>query len=85
VKSVLQGGGTKDPSNFTLEDLLADPDMKSMFEKTFVVVSRQSTLAQAKAAMVAREGCSDVFVTDWGSPQEAVRGLLTNVEITRGS
>ena len=85
VKSVLQGGGTKDPSNFTLEDLLADPDMKSMFEKTFVVVSRHSTLAQAKAAMVAREGCSDVFVTDGGAPQEAVRGLLTNVEITRGS
>jgi hypothetical protein len=69
--------------DFTLADLLAVPDMKSTFEKTYVVVNRQCTLAQAKAAMVAREGCSDVFVTNGGTPREAVLGLLTNVDIAR--
>jgi TIR domain len=85
VKSVLQREGAKDPGDLTLADLLADPDMKSTFEKTYAVVSRQSTLAQAKAAMVAKDNCSDVFVTHGGTPQEAVLGLLTNVEIARGS
>ena len=84
VKSVLQGG-EKDPGALTLADLLADQDLKSMFERSFVVVRRQSTLAQARAAMIAKEGCSDVLVTNSGGAQEAVQGLLTNVDIARSS
>jgi hypothetical protein len=67
----------------TLKHLLDEPKFKSTFEKSFVVVSNRSTLADAKAAMVAREACSDVFVTDTGVSANPVIGLLTNVEITR--
>jgi hypothetical protein len=83
VKSLMQGEGSKSPDALTLADLLSDPDLKSTFEKTYVVVSRQCALARAKAAMVAKEGCSDVFVTNTGTLEEPVVGLLTNVEITR--
>jgi hypothetical protein len=82
---VMQREGAKGANDFTLADLLADADMKSTFERTYVVVGRQCTLAQARAAMVAKEGCSDVFVTDKGTSKEPVLGLLTNVEIARSS
>jgi hypothetical protein len=59
--------------------------MKSMFENTFVVVKRQATLAEAKSAMVARPGCSDVFVTAGGNLNESVQGWLTNVDIARSA
>jgi hypothetical protein len=85
VKSMLRHESAKDAGGFTLADLMADPDMRVTFEKTYVVVSRRSTLAHAKAAMVANEGCADVFVTDGGASQEPVLGLLTNVEIARSS
>jgi hypothetical protein len=85
VKSLLQGDTAKDAGALTLADLLADAKMKAVFEKSFVVVKRQSTLAEAKAAMIAREGCSDVFVTSGGTLQEPVQGFLTNVEIARSS
>jgi hypothetical protein len=83
VKALLQNDPTKDPSALTLAELLADPEMKPRFEKSFAVIKRQSTLAEARAAMIAREGCSDVFVTDAGTPQEPVQGLLTNAKIAR--
>jgi hypothetical protein len=85
AKSIFQGESAKDPIDFTLADLLADPDMKSTFERTYAVVDRKCTLAQATAAMHAREGCSDVFVTHAGTPQEPVLGLLTNVRLSRYS
>ncbi len=85
VKSLLQGGTAKDPATLTLADLLADAEMKAIFEKGFVVMKRHSTLADAKAAMSALEGCSDVFVTSGGTSQEPVQGFLTNVEIARSS
>jgi hypothetical protein len=78
---LLQGGTAKDPGALTL----ADAKMRGLFERGFVVVKRQSTLADAKAAMIAREGCSDVFVTSGGTSQESVQGFLTNVEIARSS
>jgi hypothetical protein len=84
VKRVLQRKDAKEPGDLTLADLLADPNMKSTFEKTYAVVDRQSTLAHAKAAMAARDGCSDVLVTYGGTSKEAVLGLVTNVDIARG-
>lgn len=71
----------KNPEDFTLADLLADPEMKEMFENTFVVISQQCSLAEAKSAMLARPGCSDVFVTENGKRDETVIGWLTNVDI----
>ena len=66
-----------------LADLLADQETKQMFENTFVVVKRQSSLAEAKSAMLTRPGCSDVFVTAGGGRNEPVQGWLTNVDIAR--
>jgi hypothetical protein len=63
VKQVLSATGRGGPDDLTLADLLADPEMKEMFENTFVVVKRQATLAEAKSSMLTRPGCSDVFVT----------------------
>jgi hypothetical protein len=84
VRRVMSGGGGN-PSDLTLADLLADEEMKKVFSNTFVVVKRQASLAEAKDAMVARPGCSDVFVTDEGGHDEPVVGWLTNVVITQSS
>jgi hypothetical protein len=41
-------------------------------------------LADAKATMIARDGCSDVLVTCGGTNKEAVLGLVTNVDLAWG-
>jgi hypothetical protein len=77
------GGGNVD--TYTLADLIGDPDLKGIFENSFVVVDRQASLAEARSAMQERAGCSDVFVTEHGRADEPVIGWLTNVDMTRGS
>lgn len=71
------------PRELTLADLLDDPELRRMFEETFVVVKKSATLAEARGAMAARPGCSDVFVTDGGTHNEPVIGWLTNVDMVR--
>jgi hypothetical protein len=83
VKQVLSASGGSSPGDLTLTDLLADAEMKAMFERTFVVVKKQATMAEAKSAMLARPSCSDVFVTDGGNRDEPVQGWLTNVDIAQ--
>ena len=85
VKRVLCADAVNEPSALTLHDLLADAEMKGMFERSFAVVHCQATLADAKAMMVTQEGCTDVFITDTGKSTETVQGLLTNVEIARSA
>jgi hypothetical protein len=85
VQHLLSATGGKSAGDLTLADLLSDLDMKKIFEETFVVVKRQATLAEAKGAMIARPGCSDVFVTAGGGRNEPVVGWLTNVDISRSS
>lgn len=85
VKKVLSPGGAANAGNVTLADLLADPEMKDIFENTFAVVKRQGTLAEAQSAMLTRPGCSDVFVTTGGKLDEPVQGWLTNVDIARST
>ena len=85
VKNFLSPGGAANAGNLTLADLFADPEMKSIFENTFVVVKRQGTLAEAQSAMLTRPGCSDVFVTAGGKQDEPVQGWLTNVDIARSA
>ena len=63
----------------TLEDLLAEPSMKQMFESTFAVVGKRATLADASNAMRVIADCRDVFVTEAGTRDEPVIGWLTNV------
>lgn len=83
VKRIMLAVDSVNPAELTLADLLSDPEMKEMFENTFVVVNRQATLAEAKSAMVSKPGCSDVFVTAGGGRNEPVQGWLTNVRIAR--
>lgn len=85
IKSAMTPGGAANFLNLTLADLLADPEMKAMFENTFVVVKRQATLAEAQSAMLTRPACSDVFVTAGGNLKEAVQGWLTNVDMVRNA
>jgi hypothetical protein len=73
----------QNPADLTLSDLLADAEMKRIFEETFVVVKRQASLAEARDAMAARPNCSDVFVTEGGGRDEPVVGWLTNVDLVR--
>lgn len=84
VKHVLSGGAAT-AGDLTMADLLADPEMKEIFEKTFVVVKRRATLAEAMSAMLTRPGCNDVFVTAEGTLNEPVQGWLTNVDIVRSN
>ena len=77
--------GNDNLKDMTLADLLADEEMKEIFENTFVVVKKQASLAEAKSAMVSRPGCSDVFITNLGSRNEPVQGWLTNVDIARNN
>jgi hypothetical protein len=85
VKRVLSSMGDKNPNDLTLADLLADQEMKEIFENTFVIVKRQASLAETKSAMLTKPGCSDVFITAGGSRTEPVQGWLTNVDIARSS
>jgi hypothetical protein len=71
--------------SLTLADVLNDPEMRTIFEDSFVVVSEHANLAEAKSAMIARPGCSDVFITKTGTKNEPVSGWLTNVDIVRSS
>jgi hypothetical protein len=73
----------QDPNALTLSALLADEEMRRVFEETFVVVKREASLASARDAMVARPGCNDVFVTEGGGRDEPVVGWLTNVDLVR--
>ena len=69
----------------TVADLLADDEMRRMFENTFATVSENASLADARNAMVAKPGCSDVFVTASGARNEPVLGWLTNIDITKSA
>jgi hypothetical protein len=85
VKRIMAPGGSANAPNLTLAELLADAEMKAIFENTFVVVKRQATLAEALSAMLTRPGCSDVFVTASGDSKEPVLGWLTNVDMARSA
>lgn len=67
--------------NLTLADMLAQPDLKSALEKSFAVVRRDATLADAKTAMDALTYPQDVFVTRTGNQKEPVIGWITNAII----
>jgi hypothetical protein len=85
VKCVLGQSPVTQPDQLSLSDLLSDQELRGIFESTFVTVAEHATLAEAKNAMVARPGCSDVFVTKLGSRAEPALGWLTNVDITQST
>ena len=58
----------------TIHDLLADDSRRAILEQSFAFVSIDDTLEQARTKITGN--VRDVFVTQTGSPQEAVRGWL---------
>ena len=64
----------------TLGHLLDEsPEMRNLFETSFVVVARSDTVQKAKVDMQAVPDCRDVFVTEHGKAEEPVIGWLTNL------
>lgn len=68
----------------TLKDLLESKHGKQI-DRGFVVLAENATLAEAKAAMEARPGCQDVFLTRNGRADEPITAWLTNNEIQRNA
>ncbi|MCC6321774.1 MAG: hypothetical protein IT438_10120 [Phycisphaerales bacterium] len=66
------------PATLTLSHLLADPIEGPRVQSSFALVSRDATLADAKAAMASRSHCQDVFITTNGRDTGAVLAWLTN-------
>ncbi len=81
-KYIAMGGKQED----TLEQFLAT-QKKAGFEygvnKGFVVVSEQSTLADAKRKMEEALPCQDICVTKKGSEEEQLIGWISNVRISK--
>lgn len=68
----------KDISALTLENILADEEMETMFASTFGLVEATKTIADALATMRDTKRCEDVFVTN---ADEGVVGWLTDRDI----
>jgi hypothetical protein len=67
--------------DLTLADILADPEVDSLLEKSWVTIPRCSTLADARKAIRGSKKCQDVFVTETGGKDEIVLGWLTDHDI----
>jgi hypothetical protein len=74
---ITEAGAERDA---TLADFLGRPDLRTMVTK-IAIVAKNTTLADAKAAMASVDGCQDVFVTATGQRTEQVVGWITNVDI----
>lgn len=83
VENMWEKQGTS-ADEFTLADLLSQPEMEKEFEN-FVVIKKQATLAEARSSMRTTPGCRDVFVTEHGRWDEPVLGWLTNIDIAGSS
>jgi len=68
------------PDSKTLKEFLAAKDVAEK-SACFDVLPRTATLSDAKAAMLAKTGCQDVFITATGKAAEAVLGWVTNMRI----
>ena len=71
--------GSVDVGTLTLADLLAVEELADLFGRSFATVSPDSTIEDARVAMMEQTGCQDVFVTESGERDSAVLGWLTNV------
>ncbi len=72
-----------DPAKLTLADLWGHDESK--YRNAFGVVSAKATMADAKQEMDKVAFRQDVFVTERGTAQEPVLGLITNIEIEKQS
>jgi hypothetical protein len=83
IDSYLASGGKPD---HTLEQFIAAQKKAGVefgTDKGFVVVSQQTTLAEAKRKMEAVHACQDIFITKGGTPDEALTGWISNVRMAK--
>ena len=76
----LAGTSAADIDKLTLQDLVADAELKH-WVANIVYVSEKSSVGDAKRAMEAKPGCQDLIVTKSGSNTEPMLGWMTNVQI----
>jgi hypothetical protein len=75
-----------DPRASTLKDLAGSPvNANNLIQKSFVFVSADATLGDAKLKMDALKNCNDAFVTKSGSPDESLLGWVTDNTIAENS
>jgi hypothetical protein len=81
-KYLASGGNQED----TLEKFVAT-QKKAGFDfgvnKGFVVVSEQSTIADAKRKMEETRSCQDIFITKKGTSDEPLTGWVSNVRLAK--
>ena len=69
-------------TSLTLETLgTKDPQILSMFEKSFTTISPDSSISEAKQALEGIPQCQDVFITKDGTRNSPILGWLTNTRI----
>jgi hypothetical protein len=73
----------QDVASLTLADLLAPGPMEEMFGKTFAIVPETATVSDASLAMQGVPKAEDVFVTQNGKADTAVKGWLTDWDLDR--
>jgi hypothetical protein len=64
----------------TVGNLLGESESQKMIT-AIAFVAEAATVAEARAAMAAVDGCNDVFVTTDGRRKDAVLGWLTNTDL----
>ena len=70
-----------DESTLTLKNLLEDPKVKENINKSFMALSEDKTLADAKDILDKNPQCLDLLVTQDGTRNGIVVGWITNVDV----
>jgi len=72
-----------DISTQHLSDFVDNPAIAEYVTQSLVIVSKSTTLGEAKQKMESTKNCQDVFITETGSGTEPILGWMTNVDIAR--
>ena len=76
---------TADESTLTLKDLLEDPKLKDYIVNSFMPLSEDATLADAKDLFDKNTLCLDLLVTQDGTKNGIVVGWITNVMVLQAA
>ena len=70
-----------DETTLSLKDLLEDPKLKDYIVSSFLQLAPDATLADAKDLLDKNPQCLDILVTQDGTKNSIVAGLITNVMV----
>ena len=76
---------TADESTLTLKDLLEDPKLKDYIVNSFMPLSEDATLADAKDLFDKNTLCLDLLITQDGTKNGIVVGWITNVMVLQAA